>query len=341
MFSNAPRLFACLLAMTMLASAPHAQSAQPKPAQPARIKKTDPAFRNWREALLKLKLAKGCYTADYPKVQWRKIGCKPTPNIPFSAAPKDYSAQVSGHLSLASGFFTQSGVTSESALYHGVDTQNAYSIQLNTNTFTTSACAGHPSCKGWEQFIYATMHGGAFIQYWLLHYGTGCPSGWNQSSDSCFRNSETAPIPLLPATTLGSTEIQGWGVASDSTNRILIWADTTPYQKVSDDYLGLLSGWNIAELNVFGPGGSSGPATFNSGSQIWVFLNVDNGSNNAPTCIDKSFTAEKNNLIITDNQLVRPGAGQYPRIAFLESYPASVPPRCYALPGSGSDAAHH
>jgi len=32
---------------------------------------------------------------------------------------------------------------------------NAFTIQINTQFFPTSVCAGHPSCQGWQQFIYS------------------------------------------------------------------------------------------------------------------------------------------------------------------------------------------
>ena len=36
---------------------------------------------------------------------------------------------------------------------------NTYSLQVNTNVFATSRCNGHPSCGGWQQFVYRSNSG--------------------------------------------------------------------------------------------------------------------------------------------------------------------------------------
>lgn len=70
-------------------------------------------------------------------------------------------------------------------------TQNEYSLQLNSEFFTTTTCSSSPwanantcpacanFCQGWEQFVYDPIAGnGGLIRYWLINYGplgTPCP----------------------------------------------------------------------------------------------------------------------------------------------------------------------
>jgi hypothetical protein len=57
----------------------------------------------------------------------------------------DYAARVTGLMSSATGSFDSvSGVTSETGQVNGSGPQvaNTFSLQLNTNQFTTSMCSG-------------------------------------------------------------------------------------------------------------------------------------------------------------------------------------------------------
>ncbi len=126
----------------------------------------------WRVSMAQVPLPKkGCFQSEYPSTEWREIGCIAAPNHPFipKAAPRplivgngnDISAQApTGHISTAYGTFDPgTNVTSESGQVGGGGSPvaNAYTLQLNTDTFSSSACAGaaNPSiCRGWEQFIY-------------------------------------------------------------------------------------------------------------------------------------------------------------------------------------------
>jgi hypothetical protein len=130
----------------------------------------------------------------------------------------DVSATGTGNISQAVGSFDSvTGVTSET----GKQGANAFSLQLNTNPFTTSACSGatDPSkCRGWQQFIYANTGDDAvgilsnfaagFMQYWLLGYGSNCPSGWNSSGNDCWTNSgDAVPIVRQDITNLANLSV--------------------------------------------------------------------------------------------------------------------------------------
>jgi hypothetical protein len=64
----------------------------------------------------------------------------------------DFTSTVTGHISQSEGSF-------DSAT--GITSSGAYTLQLNTDFFQTSACSGSPggmggTCQGWEQFVYTT-----------------------------------------------------------------------------------------------------------------------------------------------------------------------------------------
>ena len=137
----------------------------------------------------------GCYSASYPKLQWHAAGCVTARNWRFAPSTvgngADYSAQVSGTISKATGTFKDvSPRISEKGQVDATGSKiaNAFSLQLNTEFFTGSpACSGSsdPSgCQAWQQFVYAykACSAGAsciFIQYWLIDYDATCPSAWN------------------------------------------------------------------------------------------------------------------------------------------------------------------
>jgi hypothetical protein len=114
----------------------------------------------------------------------------------------DYSAQVSGISSAAGSFdgVTPAAIT-EGGLWWGKNcpppiplpchptqpcihpdhdgaaaptctqpTSNAFSLQLNTQYFPTTACRGVTECRGWQQFVFSQDQCNGpyvFIEYWL------------------------------------------------------------------------------------------------------------------------------------------------------------------------------
>ena len=140
---------------------------------------------------------KGCFQSSYPRMEWEEVPCITAP--PYPQGPRrgsrpltvgngnSVSLQVlTGFISFAVGFFESvTGVTSETGPINstGPSVANAYTLQLNTNFFASTACAGspNPACLGWQQFVFANdgSSGFAFIQYWLIDYNNTCPTGWN------------------------------------------------------------------------------------------------------------------------------------------------------------------
>lgn len=270
----------------------------------------------WRTAIRQLPLPKkGCFTSDFPRVEWREVACATPPNKPYP--PKlgrrpqtvgngtDWAARVtSGFISAAEGSFDAvTGVTSiDSTATGGL---SEYSLQLNTDFFTTPACTGspNPSCEGWQQFIYSNT-GFAFIQYWLLFFDMPCPAGWNTfavgANTFCFKNG-AGSVAIAPQTVAnlinmklgGSATLGGMDTVSIDTGGGSMSAAN------SDAELTLAAAWRDAEFNLVGDCCGS-ESTFNPGSTVTVRTTVHNGTRNAPQCVMEGFTGETNSLTLVD-----------------------------------------
>jgi hypothetical protein len=316
---------------------------QSSTSQSAATSPTESGFEIWRLTMQRVpKPQTACSVATYPETQWRAIRCVTPPADPFLPANgiraatvgngNDWSLAVTGHSSFAQGSFHHvSGVKTEEQ--NGKS--NDYSLQLNTQPFTTETCVtlGSPDptdCRGWEQFIYATSGSDpavAFIQYWLLHYGpagTKCPSGWHshgKTEISCFINSKHgAPAPAEPITNLGNLLLYGnAAVAPGSTDSVGFTVFGSSVYAVNGDnhFPDLDLGWQKSEFNIFG-NCCANQAVLNTGSQAVVRLESDSGATTAPTCDAQGFTGETNNLYLVGESMDWPPV-QYPSIVFTES----------------------
>jgi hypothetical protein len=252
----------------------------------------------------------GCFAAEYPSHTWLKVACAKAPLRPYiprtgarAAGTQtvgngaDYAAVAHGTITSATGSFpTVTGLTSET----DGGQKNVYSLQLNSNFFTSAACKGS-GCQGWEQFVYSSSSEASFIQYWLINYGNTCPTtpynDWNQYQGSCYRNSTAVTIPQEPATALATIKLAG--TASKSTDTFVTTVGTKAYSiSANDNVVDLASGWAANEFNVVGDGGGS-EAVFNKGTSITVELAQKDGTTKAPTCTaNDGTTGETNNLTL-------------------------------------------
>jgi hypothetical protein len=125
---------------------------------------------------------KGCFTTEFPSVEWREVPCVETPSYPMpprsGVVPlnvgngDDVAAQApSGVISSTTGSFDAlTNVTSESGPIGnaGASLANTYTLQINTDFFTTTTCSTSPNanCRGWEQFVFENNPSNhrAFIQ---------------------------------------------------------------------------------------------------------------------------------------------------------------------------------
>jgi len=298
----------------------------------------------WRKSIVKKpRPKKGCFTATFPETEWREVACGTAPNRPYGprngVRPQvvgngsDFSGQVTANTTTAEGSFDSvAGVTGE----NDGGNANVFSLQLNTNTFTTSACNASPvpaSCRGWEQFIYSNS-GAAFIQYWMLNFGPGgtaCPAGWNsfsftgQTEVFCFTNSaHAAAVPVQTIASLGQMKLDG--LVGDS---VSLTIGATVFSATGDDHFpDLTNGWRLSEFNVFGDFNGT-QAAFNNGSTIVVRTAMDSGTPAVPpTCSQQGFTGETNNLTLVSAPTMAPDV-VLPSIIFTESNaPNPTPVSC-------------
>jgi hypothetical protein len=302
--------------------------------------------QDWRDQMLKKPAPKkGCFNAAYPKTDWQEVPCGTAPNIP--AGPRkgprpatigngaDISARApTGNISQAIGHFENvTNVTSETGQIANAGAQiaNTYTLQINTdwpNGGASTACTGHPGCRGWEQWIFwntGTSSGYAAEQYWLIGYNAACPAGWNTAGTSCWRNATNAvTIPNQPITNMANWRFTGTATATGDS--ITLSTGTNVYTATGDNSVGVSTIWTIAEFNIFGYGsdaaGNGATANFNTGAQADVRTEIIYGGTNAPTCSATGYTAEMNNLNFgpTAPAATVPG----PAVIFQESTPGGA-----------------
>lgn len=268
----------------------------------------------------------GCYSAAYPALSWHDVKCVTAPKTPLVPGPfamsakhsgpsavgngQDFSAQVSGLISQATGTFqnVSSGITEQGDVGgSGPDVANSFSLQLNTQFFAGSpACSGSgdpADCQAWQQFVYTYEDSSIsylFMQYWLINYDATCPSGWYTYSDDCYTNSNAAEVSTLTASQLGSLQLTATAAAGGNDGVSLsLGSGQATTVTAADSMVDLASYWNTTEWGVFGDGGGS-EAVFGSNSSLeaQTALTASSGSS-APTCVSEGFTGETNNLSLT------------------------------------------
>ena len=314
-----------------------------------------PAYEKWRQSMSRGEKGPGhagCFKADYPDDGWTEIPCTTAPDRPYIARSNtgpvpeavgnglDWSAMSnSGYLTYSEGSFGTSADVSESSQGYA----NSYTLQLNSNTFSSPACrvAG---CTGWQQYIYSVSGTGGtgsssvFIQYWLLNAtAAGCPASWTYyggpGTPGCFVNGPAVNVPAQPVTNLFAMTLTGTAIPG-GLDQLSLSTGTSIYSTSSEDtVLTLSAGWTTAEFNVFGDGGGS-TATFSSGTLISVETMVSNGttSSPAPRAVEYGFTGELNNLTLDTSVICSVADPNGPYIWFQEYYGATPASACPETP---------
>jgi len=279
----------------------------------------------WRAAIANTDVpAQGCFTAEYPSTTWTRVACTKAPDRPFLPAHgpsgfvvgngNDYAAETGVPISQATGSFPSiKGLTGET----NEGTPDTYSLQLNSSYYQAPVCdnAQIPSeCRAWMQYVYSNG-GGAFMEIWLINYGSNCPPEWGSYFTDCFYNSSQVNIPDQALSALKDIQVSG-STVSGGNDTVKVTASKKAYAvTMPDSKIDLAGNWNTAEYNIFGDGGGS-EADFNPGTNIKVKVQVKDGTTLAPTCITDGFTLESNNLGL--NQCKTAG-GKKPSIEFTES----------------------
>jgi len=129
----------------------------------------------WQKSMSQVPLPKkGCFESSYPSKEWKEVPCTKAPAYPMPprrggprpqvvGSGNDISAQAPiGFISTATGSFANvTDVTSvvSPIANSGPPFPNAYTLQLNTDYFNSTACAGspNPGCQGWQQFVFLNI----------------------------------------------------------------------------------------------------------------------------------------------------------------------------------------
>lgn len=282
----------------------------------------------WQQSMSRVRTpGPGCYHATFPNLKWTAGACDVAPNWPMEppAAPMkvvgnghDFSAEVTGTISKATGSFddvsptiTESGQEDD----QGAKLPNTFTLQLNTQFFSGSpACSGAASptkCLAWQQFVYETSSNLVFMQYWLIYFDKTCPSGWESysagtSTTDCYKNSPASSLPgsALTAAGLATSQLEGIA-ASGGNDEVSLSNGSGQATEVTnpDSVLDLSAKWNTTEWGVFGDGGG-GEAYFGPKTTLEAQTALNASSQSAPSCVDEGFTAETNNLKLTNTPAI-------------------------------------
>ncbi len=375
-FSGALRLMVFVGPIGLWYSSPAV--AQTPPRKDERVTPEEAKKRkDWNDQMLKKPAPKtGCFRADYPNTDWKEVNCVAAPNHPATPAngPRpavignrnDISAQTpSGNISQAIGTFENlSNVTSEQGPIGdpaGTPIPDAYTLQMNTNPFVSTACTGSPNtacagplnfttgCCGWQQFVFWNSGSpgttaSLFIQDWIMRYNATCPAGQNWSSFSftgstdiyCWQNvqdlaGQTATaVDNQPISNLANLRMST-SVGAGGDGVTLSTGGTTIYNRTVSSLVNAAAGWTIAEFNIFGAGGGGKggtTASFNTGASINTRTEIIYGGTAAPSCSTFGFTAEMNNLTPGPTAPVATTPG--PAVIFTESIAGGASSFCAA-----------
>lgn len=312
----------------------------------------------WRALMARRSLPKkGCFTSSYPSTQWKEIPCgapSKFPNPPHGPRPdnvgngNDVSAQVPAHITWSEGSFDN--ITGAASLAgplfgSGPDVNNVWMLQINTQFFTNPpACASHPGCMGWQQFLYSqtqcvpgpgqsgVVAGTApcvFMEYWLIGYGSPCPSGQPWIADGfgdCWFNGPSVYVPPQSVATLASLKMTATANNAMSQDTVALQTSSGTITAVgAASILDVGNYWNTSEFNIFGDCCSS-QTNFSNPTSVTVRTNVSYGSPNPPSCVAQGFTAETNNLNFGSPPAATTNGT--PAVIFTESSAGGAPSPC-------------
>jgi hypothetical protein len=342
------------------ATAPAAKTVLSAGSPPAATPPTAKTRAQWKAGIAHLRQpGKGCYRAAYPALRWHTVKCVRAPRIPMvpgllprrahHAGPAvvggggtDYSAQVSGLISQATGTFqdVSPGITEQGSVGGvGPSTANAFTLQLNTQYFSGSpACDGSsdPSnCQAWQQFLYFYQNSAPsqiFMQYWLLNYDATCPSSWWTYGSDCFTDSPSADVSSLTASQLATVALTG-SAFSGGIDGVSLAVDSGQATSVtnSDSMLDLAAHWNTTQWGVYGDG-SGAEAYFGPGTTLQAQTALTDSSSAAPSCVEEGFTGEGNNLTQTSTPAL--GSEPSPTMASQQTNGATGSANCSVAPGT-------
>ncbi len=308
----------------------------------------------WKRAIMSRHIPEnGCSTAIYPANEWKRVPCTTLPkrlqNIarrppslvkskssPFLATVgngTDITAQATqGLITRVDGSFAKvqtTGVVNVTGDGKVVSNKDQFSLQINTNFFTTPLCGKVAACRGWEQFVLSNDPGSPpaymWTQHWLLGLGSPCPKGWGAvAGGDCVLDSNGVSPPILSNVPLNLKFL--WMSAAVVNGQDVVTIGYTSGATIanavsSDSVLGLGSRWTESEFNIVGDL-TLHNARFDPNTTIVINqdLTISGAASTNPVkSIVAGTTGETNNL-----NLVTPTCVLGQRVAFEESNVSGV-----------------
>jgi hypothetical protein len=173
------------------------------------------------------------------------------------------------------------------------------------------------------------------MQYWLINYDATCPSGWTASSQNCYINSPGNTLPGGPLTAKDLATVQLSGSATpggEDEVSLSVGSGQAILDTNSDFTLDLAAAWNTTEWGVFGDG-NSGEAYFGSNTTMEAQTTITATNSSAPTCAQKGFTHETNNLKLASTPAL--GSEPSPTIASKQTNGTTGTASCAVAAGVG------
>jgi len=331
-----------------------------------------PAVASWRNTVASTFVPnKGCFEVSLPDTTWREVSCITSTSVtPTRVSPTNQKTSPMSGLSSSSGSssFSPAAVGGNTgdfvlAVLHPTDlltsvmgsfpkpgydwvshmgtlypdnryVDSAYSLQMNTNFFSTDACKGssNPGCFAWQQFIYSgTFYKCFYMEYWLIGYGATCPDdSWWQSYGNCVKDSERKYIGAQPLYTLPDMKMYADARGLMTVECLTFFYGSNASTLCVDSVLGLGKQWQMAEYNIYGDIDNS-EAVFYPGSGLTVGVQAQTV---LPSGIDSSSytmisgsgnTAEWNNLTLDGDPCFDPSTNNF---WFHETYYGPGRPPC-------------
>jgi len=278
------------------------------------------ARQAWRESIAQAAAPHaGCFEAGYPGLDWQEVPCTDAPHRPYGRRaglqPRATGGQGVGDAYMARPATARVFGATGSFPRAAARTTQAFSLQLNSNPMSSGECLNAEFCDAWQQFVYSSGSGTAFIQYWALGSGTSCPAGWTLRGGNCYRNSAAIRVPKLSIGALTETSL-GATATSKGDQLVFITSNRAYSVFAPDDVVGLSTFWKETAFNVYGDGGEK-ELQFAPGSSLEVRIGVDGKSDGTPECIQAiDWTSEMNNMNLGPCAAF---GGRDPHVRFTES----------------------
>ena len=291
----------------------------PAPTHPIVAKPSRAELARFRQRLLLARPPQAvttgrCFHAAYPNPIWTETACGPAStrrNDVGDGVDAFASVSSGAHITRGSGAFDTADVKGETAIRAdtGKWADNVYSVQLNTNNFSSPACKSAVGCLGEQQFVYSKSQcpknkDCLFIEYWLLNGVKPCPAKWSYSpgpgTPGCYYNTPVTSLPVQSLSELQGLFLQAFSTAAED-GMIVETAAGDVYWNSHPNQLGLDKAWTILEFNLVGDCCARGALFYNGASTLKLNADIDTDSSATLSCANSTtseFTLETNNLTL-------------------------------------------